>query len=160
MSALASFVLIPKTALDGLREAASPKKSWLGKPKDTYWDYLKQHGREAAQYEWSGYVLATLLPFLQERQIDLMHSDFDELGTYLTQKRGATHFIFTDARKRAHLTKLAPDSFSEEQLRDFYNEFNGSSESEAGKPMLDGVQAVRQSLQALDGSSVIVFSIG
>jgi hypothetical protein len=160
MSAIASFILIPKSALDGLRDAATPKKSWLGKPKDAYWDYLRQHGREAAQYEWSGYVLATLLPYLQERHIDLMHSEFDELSTRLTQKRGATTFIFTDAHKRAHLSKLAPDSFSEAQLRDYYNEFNAPSESDAGKPMLDGIRAIQQSLQALDVSSVIVFIIG
>ncbi len=160
MSAIASFILIPKAALDGLRDAATPKKSWLGKAKDTYWDYLKQHGREVAEYEWSGYILASLLPFLQARQIDLMHSDFDALATHLTQKRGATYFVFTDAHKRAHLTKLAPDSFAEGQLRDYYNEFNATSEPEAGKPMLDGIRAIQQSLQALDESSVVVLSIG
>jgi hypothetical protein len=160
MSAIASFILMPKSALDALREAAPPKRSWLGKPKDIYNDFLAQHGRVVARYEWSGYILATLLPYLEEQKIDLMHADFDELSTYLTQKRGKTHFIFTDAHKRAHLARLAPQSFSEAELRDYYNEFNATSEPEAGKAMLDGIRAIEQSLQSLDESSVIVFSIG
>jgi len=76
MSAIVSFILMPKSAIDGLRNAATPKKSWLGKPKDAYHDYLAQNGRVVAHYEWSGYTLATLLTYLQEEQIDLMHSDF------------------------------------------------------------------------------------
>lgn len=159
MSAIASFILMPRSAIDGLRDAATPKKRWFGKPKDMYYDFLAQHGRAVAQYEWSGYILATLLPYLQEQHIDLMHSDFDELSTYLTQKRGATHFIFTDAHKKAFLTKLG-GQFSEDALRDYYNEFNETQEPTAGKPMLDGIRAMRQSVIAMDGDSVIVFSIG
>ena len=160
MSAIASFILTPKSTLDDLRDVAIPKKGWLGKPKDAYHDFLAQHGREVAQYQWPGYVLATLLPYLQEQQIDLMHSEFDDLSTYLTQNRGATHFIFTEAHKRAHLAQLTPQSFSEVQLCDYYNEFNATSEPAAGKPMLDGIRAIQQSLQSLDESSVIVFIIG
>ena len=88
-----------------------------------------------------------------------MDSDDNELGTFLTKSRGATHFNFTHAHKQAFLAKLNGE-FSEQALRDYYNEFNGTKEAEAGKPMLDGIQALRQSLGALDDNSVIVFSIG
>jgi hypothetical protein len=47
-----------------------------------------------AEYRWSGYVLATLLPYLEEKhQIDLMKSE--ELAAFLTNTTRATHFIFT-----------------------------------------------------------------
>jgi hypothetical protein len=160
MSAIASFIKLPKTALDGLRDAAIPKKRLFGSPHDTYHDYLRQHGQEVADYKWSGYVLATLLVCLQEQhQIDLMHSEYDQLSTFLTKSRGNTHFIFTDSHKQAYLPKL-DGGFSEQSLCDYYNKFNGSAETEAGKPMLDGVCAFRQSVSTLDEGSVVVFGIG
>ena len=160
MSAIASFIKLPKTALNGLREAAVPKKRFFGAPRDTYHDYLRQHGQEIADYKWSGYVLATLLPYLEEQhQIALMNSEHDELGTFLCKARRASCFIFTAAHKQAFLTKLE-GQFSEQALCDYYNKFNETHETEAGKPMLDGVHAFRQSLSALDENSVIVFSIG
>jgi len=160
MSSIASFILIPKSAIHSLRDSAIPRKNWLGKTKDTYHDFLAQYGREVAKYEWPGFVLATLLVYLQNQRIDLMDSDYDELSNYLTENRGTTHFVFTEAHKQAHLARLVPESFSEAQLRDYYNEFNETAEPEAGKPMLDGVRAIRQSLQSLDEESVVVFSIG
>ena len=158
MSAIASFIKLPKASLNGLREASVPKKQIFGAPRDVYHDYLREHGQTAADYEYSGYVLATLLVYLQQQQINLMKSEFDELSTFLTNSRGATHFVFTDAHKLAFLAKLEGE-FTEKALCDFYNEFNGSAEADAGEPMLDGVRAFRQSLSQLDEQSVIVFSI-
>ena len=160
MSATASFICIPKTTLDELRRAATPKKRWFGKPKDQYWEFLKQHGREVSEYKWSGFILATLLCHLQKQKIDLMHSDFDELSTFLTKKRGFTHCIFTEEHKQAHLPGLDPAAFSEQALRDYYNAFNGASEPDIGKPMLDGIRAIQESLQRLEAGSVVVLIIG
>ena len=56
-------------------------------------DYLSTNGRAVAEYRWSGYVLATLLPLEEKRQIDLMKSE--ELAALLTNTTRATHFIFT-----------------------------------------------------------------
>ena len=93
MSAIASFTKLPKSALDRVREAAVPKKRFFGAPRDMYEEYLRRHGREVAEYRWSGFVFATLLPYLQEKhQIDLMKSDYNELGTFLTKARGATSY--------------------------------------------------------------------
>ena len=151
MSAIASFIKVPKTALDGLRRAAS---------QGGYHGFFHQHGRPVADYRYSGYLLATLLCYLQEQhQVDLMHSEHDELSTFLTNQREATHFIFTNAHRQACLDKLDPQLFSEARLRDFHNEINETDEPEVGQPLLDGIRALRQSLSALDESSVIVFSI-
>jgi hypothetical protein len=160
MSAIASFIKLPKAALDRLREAAVPKKRLFGGQRDTYPDYLRQHGKEVADYNWSGHVLATLLVYLQKQhQIDLMKSEFDELSTFLSKSRGATYFILTDAHKQAYLLTLGGE-FSEQTLCDYYNTFNGSAETDVGRPMLDGVRAFKQSLDTLDEKSVVVFSIG
>ncbi len=159
MSAIASFIKLPKTALEGLRAVAIPKKRFFGAPRDAYPDYLRQHGQQVADYQRSGFVLATLLPYLEEQhQIALMDSEYDELGKFLTDSRKATHFVFTDAHKRAFLAKLE-GQFSEQALRDYFREFNETDEPEAGKWMLEGIRAFRQSLSTLDEGSVVVFSI-
>jgi len=151
MSAIASFIQPPKSLLDELRLAAT---------QPTYHEFLTQHGKEVADYPWSGYVLATLLICLKEQhRIDLMNSEFNELSTFLAKSRRTTHFIFTHAHKQEFLAKLDGE-FSEQSLCDYYNQFNGSAEKEAGKPMLDGVPAFRESLSALDKDSVVVFRIG
>jgi|SRR5689334_12301445 len=158
MSAIASFVQLPTSALGGLRTSAVPKKTFFGSTQDKYEDYLRQHGRSVAEYPWSGYVLATLLVFLQQRGIDLMHSEYDDLATFLTNSRRATHFIFTHAHRLAYLDQLT-NSFSEVELRDYYNQFNGVAELDAGKPMRDGVATIRDSLASIDKDSVVLFGI-
>ena len=150
MSAIASFTKIPKASLDGLRQATA---------QGGFDKYLEQHGTSVADYEWSGYVLATLLPYLDEQQIQLMKSEYDELASFLSETLQATCFIFTDTHRQAYVDRLAPESFSAQTLCDYYNEFNATDEPSAGQPMLDGIRAFRQSLSALDDASVIVFCI-
>ena len=87
MSAIASFTRIARVDLDGLRDAAAPRKNWRGKVTDEYPAYLAAHGTEVATYAWSRYVLATLLPFLQDQGIDLMKSEYDDL-VHLQQAPG------------------------------------------------------------------------
>ena len=72
----------------------------------------------------------------------------------------ATTFIFTHAHKQAYLSKLTPDSFTEDELRDYYHESSDESEPDDGKMMLDALRALHQSLEALHADSVIVFTIG
>jgi len=146
MSAIASFIKMPKSALEGLRSSTE---------NGTDNDYLTANGREVADYRWSGYVLATLLPYLQENhEMDLMTSEYDELAGSLTNTTGATHFIFTETERTAFLNRLDPASFSEEEMRQYFNEFNATDENEIGKAMLDGIRALHQSLTQVDESSV------
>jgi hypothetical protein len=150
MSAIASFIKVPKSALEGLRNAAAG---------GTDHDYLSTNGREVAEYRWSGYVLVTLLPYLEEKhQIDLMKSEYDELAAFLTNTTGAIHFIFTPGQRSAFLNRLQPRSFSEEEMRQYFNEFNATNEQEIGRAMLDGVNALRESLGQIEDTSVVVFS--
>ena len=150
MSAIASFTKLPKSALDDLRQAAT---------QGGFHAFLERHGTPVADYKWSGFILATLLPFLDEQQVQLMKSEHDELSTFLSQTLQAACFIFTDAHRQAYASRLAPDAFSEATLRDYYNEFNATDELDVGQPMLDGIRAFGQSLSAVDGDSDIVFHI-
>lgn len=146
MSAIADFIRLPATAVEQLRS--------------NYDQTLQRLGQPAASYEWSGYVLATLLSYLDEHDINLMKSPYDALTTELCQSRGATIFIFTPAHKDAYLSRLSPEQYSADELRDYFNDFNASDEAEIGQAMLDGIASIRDSLASLDADSVIVFSIG
>jgi hypothetical protein len=118
MSAVASFIKPPKSALVGFRQSAVPKKRFLRPPLDTFYDFLRQHGSEVGEFDGSGYVFATLPPYLdEEHAIQLMDCEYAEL---VSEARGATHFIFTAAHKDAYLAKLA-GPFSEQSARDYYN---------------------------------------
>jgi hypothetical protein len=146
MSAIAQFIRIPIATLEQLR---------------TDFDgTLQHHGVPAANYEWSGSVLATLLSFLDDQGIRLMDLPYDALTPHLSQARGATIFIFTSVHKDAYLSRLSPERFSSEALRDYYNEFNDAHEAEIGEAMLDGIGSIHDALASLDKDSVIVLSIG
>jgi hypothetical protein len=152
MSAIALFIKIPKAALAGLRESARS-----GSP----YEYLKRNGHEVSVYRWSGYVLVTLLPYLEEKfQIDLMKSEYQDLSMLLTEATDATHFIFTPTHKEAFLNRLDPAQFSEDEMRQYFNEFNATNEQQIGQAMLDGIRCIRESLGQIDEESVVVFVIG
>jgi hypothetical protein len=159
MSAIAGFIKLAKAALNGLKTAASDGAA-PGATSDGYYDYLRQNGQRVSEYRWDGFLLATLLVCLQQKNgIDLMKSEYDELAANLTKARNATHFIFTPAHKSAFSSRLDPKLFSESEVRDYFNQFNQTSEQWAGAAMLDGVVALQSCLSALDDDSVAVFSI-
>jgi len=159
MSAIARFTLLSKENLDGLRESSLPTKRLIGKPVDKYWNFLNINGEEVVDYQWSGYVLATLLPYLAEiHNIDLMGSEFDTLAGFLSETRSATHFIFTNSHKNSFLKKLE-NEYSEVELEKYFNEFNGTNEKGVGTSMLDGIRAFHECLTRVDDDNVIIFSI-
>lgn len=159
MSAVAGFTLMPVAALPGLAEAAVPKKSLFGKPKDLFPAYLAEHGREVAEYPWSGYALATVLVYLEENGVNLMVGEYDELATRLCEARSTTCFVFTPAHRQTFLDRLDPDGFSGDALRDYYNEFNAVDEPDSGRLMLDGIRSLAQCLGAIEDGSVVVFGL-
>ena len=150
MSAIACFFQLPVSAVDGVRTAAKGNE---------YYRFLKENGVEVVNYKWSGYVFATLLPFLQEREVNLMTSEWDGLSMYLTQASGATHFIFTAEHRSKYLEALDPQHYDEAELRDYYNDFNGCNEPQVGRAMLDGIVALQEGLASLPDGQVIMFMI-
>ena len=161
MSAVALFYQLPKSAIDGLREVAVPKKQWLGAPKDEFWEYLKQHGREVANYPGSGYVLGDVMDWLQqEHRIELERSRYEELCNFVGQARGSTHCILSIEHQRAHLERLDPEAFSNEEFLRYYNEFHGTHETDLGSALSDGIETLRQALMTVDENSVVFMIIG
>ena len=161
MSAIAEFYKLDKAKAEELRRASKPEKRFLGRPKDRYFEFLKTQAQALREYDWSGYVYATLLPYLDERGMKLMDSgrEYDEMSTFLTEARSATHFIFTTDHKERYLNSLKPSNFEKEELRKYYEEFCEEEWPEAGDAMLDGIETLYENLKEVDDDSIIVFAV-
>ena len=72
----------------------------------------------------------------------------------------STVIILTADEKEKYLDKLSPDNFSEEELREAYEDFTEEEEEEAGDMMLDAIAALFQSLQEVDADHVVVVTVG
>jgi hypothetical protein len=137
VSAIAECYIVTPSALPAIRDAAMPKKSFLGKPKDTFFDVLRSQSSRRVEYGWSGYVIATLLPYLDDQGVRLMKSSHDDLAHELSDKRQATFFVLT----REHSTFLAaldPAGYTEADLQDYYEHSTKSRPVVSAKPCSTG----------------------
>jgi hypothetical protein len=160
MTTVAAFTLLPRKALTGLREVAL-QKGPVAKGREKIKAYLLGHGKPLVHYYWSGFIMGTLLVYLQEkRYIDLMKSEFDELGFSLTKIREGATFILTAAHKKAYLSDLKPATYSESELRAYYEAVNQRSNADSGRAMLDGISLIRINLFYVASDSIIVLTIG
>jgi gluconate kinase len=142
-----SFV-ISESALPTVQAAASPR------------DVL---GREAVtrfEYSWSGDVLATLLPYLGEQGIDLMHSGRDQVATAISQSREGSVFVLTSDHRERYEARLDPSAFEGADLRRYYEEFNETAAEGVEYAMLDGIAFFRDTLAPLESAIVAVFIVG
>jgi hypothetical protein len=158
VSAIASFTKLPKASIDALRNAAIPQRRLFGK-KDVYWDFVQQHGVEVANYPWSGYVIAAVIPYLAEKHGIDFSSGMDDLGTFLSETRRSSFIPLTHGDKEKYLQQLGQE-FAESDLRDYYNNLMGANEADIGPAMRDGILAIKHALGALDEGSFVLLHIG
>jgi gluconate kinase len=136
-----SFV-IPESALPIVQAAASPRKRFLVLGRETI---------TRMEYGWSGHVLATLLPYLDEQGIDLMHSDQTGAGSV---------FVLTSDHRERYLARLDPIEFDGAVLRRYYEELNETAAEGVEYAMLDGIAFLRDTLEPLESALVAVLVIG
>ena len=110
-SATGQSFVICESALPIVQAAASPRKRILRGTSDEFWDVLGRETITRIEYAWSGYVLATLLPYLDEQGIDLLHSDHDEVASTLSQTREGSVFVLTSDHRERYLARLDPKEF-------------------------------------------------
>jgi WD40 repeat protein len=127
---------------------------------DGFWDVLGRETITHLEYAWSGDVLATLLPYLDEQGIDLVHSDHDEVASTISQtQEGSVHVLTADHRER-YLARLDPSAFDGAVLRRFYEDVNETAAEGVDYAMLDGIAFFRDTLTPLESATVAVFIIG
>ena len=157
MAAVGRSYILPEATLRLVREAATPRKRLLRGTEDEFWGVLERESVGSVEYEWSGYVLATLLSYLKEQGIDLMGAD-DETSTHLTQARHASTFILTPDQREQYLDRLDPSRFEGSLLRRYYEEFNETQADGVDAAMLDGIAFFRETLSRLDGLRALFIS--
>ena len=158
-SATGQSFVIPESALPIVQAAAGPPKR-IDHGADEFWDVLGRETITRIEYGWSGYVLATLLRYLDEQGIDLMHSDHDQLASTISQTRDGAVFVLTSDHRERYLARLDPSAFDGAVLRSYYEEFNETAADGVDYALLDGIAFFRDTLAPLDSAIVAVFSIG
>jgi hypothetical protein len=137
-----------------------PESALVSETSDAFWDVLGRETITRFEYAWSGDVLATLLPYLDEQGIDLVHSEHDEVASTISQTRkGSVHVLTADHRER-YLALLDPSAFDGAMLRRYYEDFNETAAEGVDYAMLDGIAFFRDTLTPLESATVAVFIIG
>jgi len=112
---------------------------------------------ERIEYGWSGHVLATLLSYLLEQGIDLMHSGRDDVAS--SEARAGSVFVLTSDHRKRYLARLDPTAFDGAVLRRYYEELNETAAAGVEYAMLDGIAFLRDTLTPLEGATVAVLVI-
>jgi hypothetical protein len=127
---------------------------------DEFRDVLGRETITRIEYSWSGDVLATLLPYLDEQGIDLMHSDHDEVAATISQTRAASVFVLTSGHRERYLARLDPIEFDGAVLRGYYEESHETAAAGVEYAMLDGIAFFRDTLALLRSAIVALLIIG
>jgi hypothetical protein len=143
-----------------VQAAASPPKRIVRGTSAEFWDVLGRETITRIEYAWSGYVLATLLSYLDEQGIGLMHSDHDDVASTISQAREDSVFVLTSDHRERYSARLDPSAFDGAVLRRYYEEFNETAAEGVDYAMLDGIAFFRDTLAPLDTAVVAVFVIG
>jgi hypothetical protein len=98
-------------------------------------------------YSWAGEVLATLLSYLDEQGIDLVHSAAGSI------------FVYTPDHSARYLARLDPVEFDGAVLRSYYERSNETEADGVEYAMLDGVAFLRDTLAPLEPANVAVLVI-
>jgi hypothetical protein len=162
MSALASFYLLDTSKLDELKQNAEVivKKSLFSKKvTDNYWDYLANNATELRRFDGSGYIYGNLLVYLEEKNIDLMNNEYDEIVKHLIDKRGSSHFLFTNKQRAAFIDQLDPTKHSLTELQQFNKEFSEEGDEETARFTLEAIQILRDNLNKVQNDNQILLLI-
>ena len=165
MSAIADFRLIETSKLNELRDNAEikiEKKLFSKKTIDNYWDYLNSNSKKLKDFGYSGYIFANLLIFLAENKgIDLLQSKYDDIANSIVQRRQNSTIILTYEQRQAYLEKLDADKFNTDELIAFNKDFSEDDDPELAKAEIEGIKALRDSLDQLTGDNeVVLLSVG
>ena len=165
MSAIADFRIIETSKLNELRDNAEvriEKKLFSKKTIDNYWTWLDSNSKKLKDFEYSGYIFADLLIFLVENKgIDLLKGGYDDVADSISEKRQNSTIILTYDQRQAYLDRLDDGKFTTDELIAFNKEFSENVDPELAETELEGIRALRFSLEQLEGDhQVVLLSVG
>jgi hypothetical protein len=142
---------------------ARPKRRWwIGSRIDRFPGALEKVAASPKyEFDGSGWIFATLLPYLDSCGVDLMRSDYDAFSTALTKARGGTLFcVLTSRHKKLFANQLETSRHSKSSLHKYYCEFNERDEPAAGEAMLTGLKALKEAIDRVDAKTVVILEVG
>ena len=216
MSAIASFALLPKDDFEAFcklarlvpcnaesangrvlsarmvteAELKTPEYRKQQEHHRAVGDYLRNHGTEPFEYQWSGFVISELMGWLKEaKHINLMENKLED-----ADEASSSYIVFNQGTKEKYHAQLDPSNYreddlaysfltfseaqtnvaikqasaklNEEQLKQFahmqktFIQQNETQFPERGKAMMDGIKIIHQCLQLVDDNHVILLHIG
>jgi len=154
MASNVTFTRLAKADLGELVEAASDDDP------QAFISFLAANGTSVADYDWDGEAFGVLLPVLaEEYDIDLESSE-NEVVADISESVESLVFLLTLEDREKYLEKLSPDNFSEEELREAYEDFTEEDDEDSGAMLLEAIAAIFQSLQEVDSDHVVVVTAG
>ncbi len=154
MASNVTFTRLARADLGELVEAAADDDP------QAYISFLAANGTSVADYDWDGEAFGVLLPVLaDEYDIDLETGE-NEIVADISESVESLVFILTLDDRDKYIEKLSPDNFSEEELREAYEDFTEEEDEDGGEMLLDAIAAIFQSLQEVDSEHVVVVTVG
>ena len=148
-------VCAQETGLRRVQQAAAPQRRRFRSPPHDFWDVVGGETVQRLSYPWPGYILATLLSYLDdERGIGLLHSEHHEIGSRISKARNGSIFVLAPTQRELYLQRLNPQEFDPAELRRYYEEFNETEAEGVEEPMVAGVSFLRDTLAALGSGTV------
>jgi hypothetical protein len=95
----------------------------------------------------------------EQKNIDLTQNQFDEITKELIDKRGSSHFIFTNKQKTDFITQLDPSNYSLAEIQNFNQEFSEEGDEESAKLTLDALKVLRDNLAKVQNDKQVLLLI-
>lgn len=109
----------------------------------------------------AGRYFSAVLFFLQEeKNIELMDSDYEGLAELFFDAADETAFIFSQTQKLEFSDSINPKLHSIRALSDFYKDYAGESDEKDGESMVAALTSIHQCLQKAEKNRLVILLIG
>lgn len=109
----------------------------------------------------AGRYFSAVLFFLQEeKNIELMDSDYEGLAELFFDATDETAFIFSQTQKLEFLDSINPKLHSIRALSEFYQDYAGEADDSDGESMVNALTIIHESLQKAEKNRIVVLLIG
>ena len=163
MSAIASFYLLDTSKLDELKlnaEILVKKSLFSKKVTDNYWGYLANNATELKSFNGSGYIYGNLLVYLQEeKNVDLIQNEYENVAKELIDKRGNSHFLFTNRQRISFINQLDPANYSLTEIQKFNHDFSEEGDVETARLTMEAIQLLRDNLSKVQNDNQVLLLI-
>ena len=160
MSAIGDGYLVETPDLAALVTAAMPVRRFLRLPLDGFPAFLATRCRALGMFDYSGFMLTTVLAFLDERGVKLGKSHRD-IADEIARLRGAMYVVFiTDAERAEALPRMDAIDPSAQELERYDCELCEREPEGQGEALVAAYAYLRRAVAAASPSAVAMVMVG